>query len=147
MTWRRKSVALVLLALWAGGCRTPHRSVATEVDPDEWTQPAEIVVSNADTLARCDLSLYLCYDTRFCEDTLTLWIEVRTPDSLSYEEPFLFCANLGRKAAAVRSEAVAAYRKRAVFGREGDYRFLIRPARPVTGVDAVGVYVEREAGL
>lgn len=144
MTWRRKSAALALLALLAGSCRTPHRSVATEVDPDAWTQPAEIVVPNADTAARCDLAFYLCYDERFREDTLTLWIEVRTPDSLSYEEPFLFCTAHSRKAAAVRSEAVADYRKRAVFGREGDYRFLVRPVRPVTGVDAVGIYVERE---
>lgn len=135
---------LAALALLPTGCLMSHRSVATDVDPTEWTEAAQIVLPNADTLARCDLSLYLRCDDRFRDDTLTLRIEVLTPDSLRFEEMFLFCAAHPRRPAAVRSEAVAVYRRRATFARSGDYRFLVTPARAVQGVEAVGLYVESE---
>lgn len=135
---------LAAVVLLMTGCRTPHTSVATDVDPTEWADTVEILLPNADTLTRCDLSLYLRFDDRFRDDSLTLRIEVRTPDSLSYEAPFLFCVPHTRKPAAVHSEAVAPYRNRARLAREGDYRFLIAPARPVTGIEAVGVHVKRE---
>ena len=136
--------ALAVLALLLAGCRTRHTSLAADVDPSEWADTVEIVLPNTDTLTRCDLSLYLRFDERFRDDSLTLHVEVRTPDSLSYEAPFLFCVPHLRKPAAVRSEAVADYRKRVRLAREGDYRVLIVPARPVTGVEAVGLYVERD---
>jgi len=136
-------VGLVAAVSLAGGCRTPHRSVAADVDPSEWHAPTEVVIPNADTATRCDLSLFLRFDERFRDDTLTLRIEVFTPDSLRCEEPFLFCVTHGRRPAALRHEAVADYRKRAVFAHRGDYRFRIGPVRPVTGIEAVGVYVER----
>lgn len=135
-------VAITMLLLTA--CRMEHRSVAVDVDPEEWSQPAELVLPNADTLARCDLSLFLRCDPRFREDTLTLRIEVRTPDSLSLTETFLFCASHECTPPAIHGEARVPYRRRAVFGRSGDYRFLIAPVRPTVGVEAVGLYVETE---
>lgn len=129
-------------ALSAAACQTPHRSVATDVDPQGWSTAAEIVVPNTDTLARCDLSFFLRSDPRFKDDTLTFRIEVRTPDSLLFDEPFLFCATHVRRPAAVYHESVAAYRKRAVFLRSGDYRFTVVPTREVKGIEAVGLYVE-----
>lgn len=132
---------MTALALLLAGCLTSHRSVATDVDPEEWAAAAEIVIPNADTLAHCDLSFYLRFDERFRDDTLTLRIEVRTPDSLRFDESFLFCAAHPRRPAAVRSEAAAAYRRRATFARSGDYRFLVTPVRPVAGVEAVGLHI------
>jgi len=136
--------ALAAAMLLSAGCRTRHCSVATDVDPTKWAETAEIVIPNADTSTRCDLSLYLRFDRHFRDDTLTLRIEVRTPDSLSFEEPFLFCVPHARRPAAVRSEAAAAYRKRVRFARPGNYRFRITPARPAAGIEAVGLYVQRE---
>lgn len=131
-------------ALFLAACQTPHRSVAVDVDPLGWSEAAEIVLPNADTLARCDLSFYLRSDPHFKDDTLTLHVEVRTPDSLLFSEPFLFCATHARHPAAVHHESAAAYRKQVVFRHRGDYRFTVRPAREVQGVEAVGLYVETE---
>ncbi len=137
----RAGATLVLLLT---ACRMEHRSVVADVDPEAWTEAAEIVLPNDDTLARCDLSLFLRCDPRFREDTLTLRIEVRTPDSLSCTEAFLFCAPRDRRLPAIHGEAAVAYRRRAVFGRRGDYRFVIAPVRPTRGVEAVGLHVETE---
>ena len=138
--WIRTALAVV--ALLSAACRTPHRSVAADVDPLGWSGAAELTVPNSDTLARCDLSFFLRFDPRFKDDTLTLHVEVRTPDSLLFAEPFLFCATHARHPAAVFHESAAVYRRRAVFGRSGDYRFSVTPARRVVGVEAVGLYVE-----
>ncbi|MDE7345028.1 MAG: hypothetical protein K2N02_05650, partial [Alistipes sp.] len=129
-------------ALLAAACQTPHRSVATDVDPQGWNSAAEIVVPNTDTLAQCDLSFFLRFDPRFKDDTLTLRIEVRTPDSLLFDEPFLFCATHARHPAAIYHESATAYRRRVVLGRSGDYRFRVVPTREVQGIEAVGLYVE-----
>ncbi|MDE5708828.1 MAG: hypothetical protein K2I32_05215 [Alistipes sp.] len=135
---------MIAAAMLLAACRMEHRSIAADVDPEEWCEPAELVLPNADTLARCDLSLFLRYDPRFREDTLTLRIEVRTPDSLSHTETFLFCAAPERRPPAIHGETAVPYRRRAVFGQRGDYRFLIAPVRPTAGVEAVGLYVETE---
>ncbi|MDE5579192.1 MAG: hypothetical protein K2I85_04490 [Alistipes sp.] len=136
--------AIAAVALLSGACFSFHRSIAVDVDPQTWSSPAEIVLPNADTAALCDLSFFLRFDPRFRDDTLTLRIEVRTPDSLLFDEPFLFCATRVRQPAAVRREAAAAYRRRVVFRCRGDYRFSVVPVRPVVGVEAVGLYVEYE---
>ena len=136
--------AIAAAALLSVACRAFHRSIAVDVDPQAWSAPAEIVLPNADTAALCDLSFFLRFDPRFRDDTLTLRIEVRTPDSLLFAEPFLFCVIRGRQPAAVHSESVAAYRRRVVFRCRGDYRFSVAPVRPVVGVEAVGLYVESE---
>ena len=106
----KTALAILLLT----GCATADRSVATDVDPEEWSEAAEIVIPNADTVSRCDLSLFLRYDERFRDDTLTLRIEVRTPDSLCFEEPFLFCANHLRRPSACTAKrwpAIAGMRR------------------------------------
>lgn len=134
--------ALGAAALLSVACRTPHRSVAADVDPLGWSDAAELAVPNADTLARCDLSFFLRFNPRFKDDTLTLRIEVRTPDSLLLDEPFLFCVTHARRPAAIYHESAVAYRRQAVFSRCGDYRFSVTPVRKVVGVEAVGLYVE-----
>ncbi|MDE6375409.1 MAG: hypothetical protein K2L09_06740, partial [Alistipes sp.] len=59
-------------------------------------------------------------------------------------ETFLFCAAPEHRPPAIHGETAAPYRRRAVFGQRGDYRFLIAPVRPTAGVEAVGLYVETE---
>lgn len=135
-------IALVAAALSLGACRTPHRSAAVDVDIAEWSTDAEIVIDNDDTLAQRDIALFLRYNDCFKDDTLTLRIEVRTPDSLCCEEWLRMSMIRPRKPAALRRQAVAEYRRHAVLARSGDYRFTIAPTRPVEGVEAVGVYVK-----
>ncbi|MCM1150681.1 MAG: hypothetical protein NC209_00960 [Alistipes sp.] len=139
-----KTAAIAAAAALLTACRMDHRSVAADVDPEAWSEAAELLLHNDDTLSRCNLSLFLRYDPHFREDTLTFRIEVRTPDSLSHTETFLFCAPHRRLPPAIHGEATLPYRRRAVLARSGGYRFLIAPVRPIAGVEAVGLYVETE---
>ena len=127
-------IAFVAAALSFTACRTPHRSVAVDVDLAEWSTGAEIVVENDDTLTLRDIAFFLRYNDHFNDDTLTLRIEVRTPDSLRCEEWLQVSMPRPRKPAALRRQALLV--------RSGDYRFTVAPVRPVEGVEAVGVYVK-----
>lgn len=129
-------------ALCCGSCVTPRLSVAADTDPAAWHETAEMTLRNDDTLARRDLDLFLRCNDRFGEDTLTVHITLLTPDSLRFGEPFLLTLRHDRRTAALASEAVIPYRRRVRFGRTGDYRIRITPARPVRGVEAVGIHIK-----
>lgn len=129
-------------ALCCGSCITPRLSVAADTDPAAWHETAEMTLRNDDTLARRDLDLFLRCNDRFGEDTLTVHITLLTPDSLRFGEPFLLTLRHDRRTAALASEAVIPYRRRVRFGRTGDYRIRITPARPVRGVESVGIHIK-----
>ena len=129
----------------AGGCTQPFRSNAADTDPVSWKDPAGIVLANADTTSLRDLTLFLRCNDRFAEDTLTVRIRVRTPDSLQHEEPLRFeeffriTSPRTNGPAAIAREIAVPYRRRVRFAREGDYRMTIAPTRPVRGIEAVGI--------
>lgn len=131
-------------ALCCGSCITPRLSVATDTDPAAWQQAAEVTIANDDTLARRDLDLFLRCNDRFGEDTLTVHVAMLTPDSLRFGEPFLLTLRHDRRPASLASETVIPYRRRVCFDRTGDYRIRITPARPVRGVEAVGIHIVNE---
>lgn len=142
-TSRMAALLLPLLAaVCCGSCITPRLSVAADTDPAAWQQAAEVTIANDDTLARRDLDLFLRCNDRFGEDTLTVHITLLTPDSLRFGEPFLLTLRHDRRTAALASEAVIPYRRRVRFGRTGDYRIRITPARPVRGVESVGIHIK-----
>lgn len=60
----------------------------TDVNASGWDTPAAIVFTNTDTTTLRDMDLFLRYDDRMDEDTLTVRIAVVTPDSLRHEEAF-----------------------------------------------------------
>lgn len=131
-------------ALCCGSCVTPRLSVAADTDPAAWHETAEMTLRNDDTLARRNLSLFLRCNDRFEEDTLTVHVAMLTPDSLRFGEPFLLTLHHDRRPASLASEAVIPYRRRVCFDRTGDYRIRITPARPVRGVEAVGIHIVNE---
>ena len=140
----RFAAGIALLAATAGsGCVTPHQSTAADVNPARWDSPSEIVIPNADTLTLRDMGLYLRCNERFGEDTLTLRIAVFTPDSLRYEEPFTLAIPPTTAPASLAREAAVPYRSRVVFARTGDYRIRITPSRPVRGVEAIGINIQK----
>lgn len=132
-------IAAALAALLSAGCISPHHSAATDVDPHRWTQGAEILVSDADTVTLHDAALFLRCNDRFDEDTLTVRIAVTSPDSLRCEEHFRMVIPRPKGPAALMREAVIPYRRRICFARSGDYRFTVTPLRPVRGVEAMGI--------
>ena len=105
---------LLLALLPAAGCLSPHRSAVADVDPLGWREAAEVRFPNADTLAVCDLWLVVRYDAAFAGG----------PSPLLCDTAVL-------------------YRRRAVLRCAGDYRMTIRPCRPVRGIEAVGVTIEK----
>lgn len=140
---RITTIALLGAALLFGACGTPHRAAVVDIDPSEWAGTAEIVVENTDTLSPCDIAVFLRYDEPFADDTLTLRIEVLTPDSLRSREWLRMTMTRPRKPASLRRQAVAEYRKQAILPRGGDYRFVVAPTRPVEGIEAVGVHIKK----
>ena len=118
---------LLLALLPAAGCLSPHRSAVADVDPLGWREAAEVRFPNADTLAVCDLWLVVRYDAAFAGGPVDLEVTTVAPDSLRATEPF----------------TLRLARRRAVLRCAGDYRMTIRPCRPVRGIEAVGVTIEK----
>ena len=130
-------------ALLAGSCVSPHQSAVTDVTPARWDSRAEIRLPNADTVSLRDAVIFLRCNDRFAEDTLTVRIRVRTPDSLQHEEPFVMVIPPAHTPAAISREADIPYRRRVLFDRTGDYHLTITPCRPVEGVEAVGIHIAK----
>lgn len=129
-----------LLPLWAAGCTSPCTAVMTDVNPAGWCLPAEVSITNTDTLAARELHVVLRSTGAFAGDTLTLRIGVCAPDSLCYEEPFPVRLS-PPKAGPVARETRTLYRSRVILADTGRYRFTITPVRSVRGVEAVGLCI------
>ena len=108
----------------------------TDVNALGWEAPATIVVTNTDTTTLRDMDLFLRYDDRMDEDTLTVRIAVVTPDSLRHEEAFRLVLPAAHTPAALSREADLPYRR-----RTGDYCITVTPGRPVKGIEAVGINI------
>lgn len=129
-------------ATLAVGCVSPREGMVTDVNPACWDAPAGITIPNADTTSLREVALFLRLNDRFTDDTLSLRIEVRTPDSLRREETVQFAIPRRQPPAARARIAVLPYRSRVRFGRAGDYLMTVTPCRPVGGVEAVGVKLQ-----
>lgn len=139
-----RALTIAVLAVLGAACATPHRTAVTDVSPLAWCDEVEIPFENADTLSLLDLSIFLRCNNRFAEDTLTVRIGLRTPDSLRCEEPFILAVPRVDGPAALVREAVVPYRRRVRLDRSGRYVLSVAPSRCVRGVEAVGVdIVER----
>lgn len=115
--------------------------MVADVDASGWDSPVAIILTNNDTTTLRDMDLFLRYDGRMDEDTLTVRIAVITPDSLRHEEPFRLALPPIHTPAALSREADIPYRRRIRFARTGDYRISITPGRPVKGIEAVGINI------
>lgn len=140
----KRSIGHILLAggvllTAAGGCGSPYQTSAADVNPLRWEEPAGIRIENADTVTLRDAAIFLRYNDRFTEDTLTVRITTLSPDSLRFEEEFLLAIVRTDTPAALQHETLIPYRRRIRLLREGGYRILVTPVRPVRGVEAVGV--------
>lgn len=136
-----RRTAAIAAALFAASCVSPHGAVVTDVDAASWSAPALIVLTNADTTTLRDINLFLRCNDRFAEDTLTVRVGVRTPDSLRHEELFVLVIPPAHTPAALAREADIPYRHRVLFDRTGDYLLTITPCRPVKGVEAAGINI------
>lgn len=125
------------------GCISPHQSTAVDVDPKGWHQPAALLLPNTDTTSLRNLTFFLHCNARFKEDTLTVYVEIGTPDGLRHKEPFLMTISHSSRPAALLREVVIPYRNQVRFHRPGDYRITITPTRSVVGVEAAGININQ----
>lgn len=135
-------VVAILLALVLGGCASPHQSSAEDVSPLSWEEAVEFTLPNSDTLTLREVEIYLRGNQRFAEDSLTVRLLLLTPDSLGYAEPFTLVIPHATPSPVAR-EVTIPYRSRVRFTRLGDYRLRITPTRPVKGLEAVGINIQK----
>ena len=115
----------------------------TDVDPLEWKYPAGLVLKNSDTTTLREVGFFLRSNDRFTDDTLTLGLTIYTPDTLRYEESVRLVVPRTVIPSALVRETAIPYRSRVKFPRTGDYRVILTPARPVTGIEAIGIHIEK----
>lgn len=131
--------ALLAAGMLLAGCRPAYLSVATDVDPATWSDTAEVVLSNDDTLSLRSMGLFLRCNDRFEGDTLTLRIRYIAPDSLAFEEERTLTLPRLPHPASLAPEIAIPLRRDVRLPLAGDYRIRFTPSHPVRGVDAVGV--------
>ncbi len=138
----RRSVLFPVLLL--ASCQPAVRTVMQDVPVFAWEKPVTIVFDSADTVALNDLYVVVRYNDAFVEDTLTLRIATCSPDSLCCGEELLLATASEHTAAPLRSQQRIPYRRRVRFSRAGEYHMTFTPARPVRGVESVGLQIEKE---
>ncbi len=136
-----------LLGLVCGmlvGCVTPDRAVVTDVDVEGWACGASLCYANDDVQSLCTMSLFVRVDDRFLEDTLTVRIEIRTPDSLRTTEWHRMRFQGEPTPASLHRVIRVPYRRSVCLSGRGNYYFRITPTRTVAGVEAVGLQISNE---
>lgn len=139
-----KPTALVLALLLLSGCIAPQPVEMHDVDPRGWAEPVTLVVANDDTLSLRRLSFVVRYDTDFRDDAVELDLNVIQPDAASFSENVLLCPSRPYSPSSVATTETIAYRDNSVLCQRGNYLFTITPLKPVRGVEAIGINIERQ---
>lgn len=135
--------ALVVFCACLASCGAPRdgRMLALEeTDTQGWSRTTLKVVVD-DTLAMCDLSLYIRYDGTYSCTPLPLRIHAQAPGGEWVADRVT--AHFGKAASGLK-EVEIPYRHEVVFPRKGIYTFNISGPE-VRGIRAVGM-IENEQG-
>ncbi len=134
---------LISLIVVGGGCIAPHQSVVTDVDVAKWGDMEYVEVENSDTSTLRDIKLFVRYSPSLVDDSLTLTINITSPDSARYsEEVKLYFDSSVLERSASKNELFS-YRNRVVWRLLGDYRFEFIPQVPVAGIETIGVNITK----
>ena len=130
------TVAMVV----AVSCSDARRSIAVhDMDACVWSGAEEFSYDNADTLAKRDISIVARYGKGYVADSVALRILSISPDSMVVEEPFTL--HIPRVAEVRPHEQTFLYRRNAVLGVKGEYRFRLTPQHSVEGISSVGIVI------
>lgn len=148
---RRYKVCAVTAACFLASCLSPVDSAVASVDPSGWLPDDTLCVrwTNGDTLSKVSVGILLRYDRRLLQnsDTLSVWVETTSADSLTVCERYRFLpADLVCSTSSGLQEATLPYRHNVVLNRKGTYRFAFRQGEtlPIEGIWAIGVTVQPE---
>lgn len=141
----RYILALSLLAVFFVSCWSDHRVALANVDPTGWGpgKAVSAVFENADTVSFYDMRLLVRCCENISADSIPLFLETVSPDSLVFAERLCIPATGAYKVLRRGfSEIEIPYRGNVLLGRKGSYNFIftmLSDAAPIEGVTAVGV--------
>ncbi len=135
---------IVLSLLLLGGCSSDGVTIASDTDPALWRIPAQLSFENRDSLSLHSIELFARLNERFSEDTLTVRIETRSPDSMLFSEYHRLLFRLPTTASPLRRVTRIPYRRHVVLPRCGWYHVRISPTRRIAGVEAIGMQIKHE---
>lgn len=136
-------IVIALMAVMQS-CTAPRTTEMTAVNPHEWSKPCDVLIENEDTLSLNRIGIAVRYNNSFKVDTLTLQVQVSTPDLCSFEETVTLQLERPYTASAVASSEMRPYRKHSLLKQRGFYIFTLTPKYPVQGIEAVGITIEKE---
>ncbi|MFI3247828.1 MAG: hypothetical protein R3Y39_01710 [Rikenellaceae bacterium] len=141
--FKRQFAALVSFALIS--CATDGQlSMVADVDPIRWREAAEFTLLNSDTLSVRDISIFARYQpTGERIDSLPLHIVTVAPNKARVVEQFtLQLKNRVGDQWRRRVFYEAPYRHEVKLRQSGEYKILIYPQSPQSGVEAIGIAVK-----
>ncbi len=139
-----RRVAGVVALCGCVGCLAPERAVVVDVSPAQWNEAVVLRYENLDTCSLRELRLFMRLDDSVLDDSLTLQITTRTPDSLQHSEYHRLVIPRQRVASSLQRVVEIPYRRRVQLHARGEYQFVLTPLRPMQGVEAVGVVLNDE---
>ena len=133
-------LAIVALSALCVACNEPQHSIEMhDMDEAVWSNAEEFTYDNQDSLSKRDISIVVRYGSDYVADSVSLRILAISPDSMVTEEPFTL--RIPRIKEVRPEEQTFLYRKDAVLGRCGAYKFRITPDTIIEGVSSIGIMI------
>lgn len=134
------AVAVVLLV---SGCAKAVDTALCYTNPRGWSEDARIEYNNSDTLSLRDLSFFVRLNTATERCELPVTIRIEAPDSTFATERCVWHLATERGSSPTATIERIGYRTECQLTQHGKYRFIVAPDRPVRGVEAVGIIIEK----
>lgn len=129
--------------LVAGCVRTAGVSTMCDVRPSGWSETAQVVYDNADTVNLYTLSVAVRHNGVEGGGLHAELLFAAPDSSLFAEKIFLPLSSRSRTAAAAAVETVP-YRRAVRLGQQGRYTIYITPEGEARGIEAVGLVFDKE---
>ncbi len=132
--------ALILLAMVGSvGCIASHQSVVEDVNVEWWGESKEFSINNIDTVTLRDMEIFVCYYPSMVADSISLIVDITTPDTLTLRERVTIYLNNKPSERSQSRITQRIYRDNIVWSELGEYTIGITPASNYHGISAVGI--------
>ena len=133
-------LAIVAFASLMVACNEQSHTIEMhDMAKSVWSTAEEYHYDNADSLSKRDISIVVRYGAEYVADSVCLRILAISPDSMVTAEPFTL--RIPRIKEVRPEEQTFLYRKDAVLGRCGAYKFRITPDTIIEGVSSIGIMI------
>ncbi len=132
---------LILLCIIGGvGCIASHQSMVEDVNVEWWGESKGFVINNVDTTTLRDMEIFVrYYPSMIVSDSISLIIDISTPDSLTLRERVTVRLEKERGKGAENRIKQSIYRDNIVWAKHGEYNIDITPVSNYRGISAVGI--------